>query len=170
MTIQIDTTTEFGARVLRRLADEQVAWLTTVSPRGAPVPSLIWFWWDGERALMYSQPDTPKLRNIAANPRVTLNMNSVGGGDVIVLTGTAEIGRDPADSDIAAYLAEVRRADRRERLDARELRRRLQRARVDHPHTPSWPLTRTHKGGQPPFVHGQPLRVATRRYGCTKGG
>ena len=74
--MNIDTTTERGARVAARLRDELVAWLVTVKPDGTPVPTPVWFWWDGETVLVYSQPGKPKLRNIAANPRVALALRT----------------------------------------------------------------------------------------------
>jgi len=90
--VQIDTSTEFGARVARRLENDGVAWLTTVSADGAPQPSPIWFLWDGETILIYSQPNTPKLRHIAANPRVSFNFDGdKRGGDIIILTGEAQV-------------------------------------------------------------------------------
>lgn len=93
--IDIDTSTEFGERVTRHLEDDLIVWLTTVGAKATPQPSPVWFLWDGETALIYSQPDTPKLRNIAANPRVSLNFNSnANGGDIVVLTGDAWL--DPA--------------------------------------------------------------------------
>jgi PPOX class probable F420-dependent enzyme len=86
----IDRESEFGQRVLRRLEREEIIWLTTCRPEGTPQPSPVWFHWDGEALLIYSQPDTPKLQNIAANPRVALNFNATPtGGDVVVLAGTA---------------------------------------------------------------------------------
>lgn len=39
----IDLTTEYGARVARRLQDEQVIWLTTVGRDGTPQPNPVWF-------------------------------------------------------------------------------------------------------------------------------
>jgi PPOX class probable F420-dependent enzyme len=91
----IDRETEFGKRVEERLRSDELLWLTTVSPDGTPQPSLIWFYWDGETILIYSQPNTPKLRNIAANPRVSLNFQAdEEGEDVVVLTGNAVV--DPA--------------------------------------------------------------------------
>ena len=91
----IDRDSEFGQRVLRRLEQEEVVWLTTCRPEGTPQPSPVWFHWDGETLLIYSQPNTLKLRNIAANPRVSLNFNATStGGDVVVLTGTAEVAAD----------------------------------------------------------------------------
>lgn len=91
----IDTTTEFGQRVARRLAEERIAWLTTIDSNGAPQPRPIWFLWDGETFLIYSRPGTAKLRHIAERPQVALNLDGDGlGGDIVVFTGQAEI--DPA--------------------------------------------------------------------------
>lgn len=91
----IDPTTEKGARADARLRTEVVAWLITVSPDGQPVPTPVWFWWDGGTILVYSQRDRPKLRHIAANPRVSLAMRTDELGDEItVISGTAAL--DPA--------------------------------------------------------------------------
>jgi PPOX class probable F420-dependent enzyme len=93
--VVFDEGTEFGARVARRLRDEQVVWLTTVTPAGAPLPRPVGFLWDGgEGVSVYSQPGA-RVRNIAANPNVTLNFDGDGrGGDVVVLAGVARV--DPA--------------------------------------------------------------------------
>ena len=105
--MDIDTNTEFGARVARRLEEEQVIWLTTVGPDETPQPSPVWFLWDGETIHIYSQPGTPKLRNIARNPRVSLHFNGdFHGGDIIVLTGDARIVDDgPPASAVPDYVA-----------------------------------------------------------------
>jgi Pyridoxamine 5'-phosphate oxidase len=39
----IDPSTDFGARVARRLREEETMWLTTVRTDGTPQPTLIWF-------------------------------------------------------------------------------------------------------------------------------
>jgi PPOX class probable F420-dependent enzyme len=103
----IDETTEFGARAARHLRDEIVVWMTTVTPAGSPVPRPVWFIWDGgESVVMYSQPKL-RIRNLEANPRVTLNFDGDGdGGDIVVLSGTASVDHDlPAANDDPAYLA-----------------------------------------------------------------
>lgn len=105
--MEIDTSTEFGARVARHLEADQVVWLTTVGPDLTPQPSPVWFLWDGDTALIYSQPNTPKLRNIGQRPRVSLAFNSTPSGeDVVVLTGDAwvDAGAPPA-SAVPAYIA-----------------------------------------------------------------
>ena len=80
----IDEGTEFGARVARHLREEIVVWMTTVTPSGAPLPMPVWFVWDGaDSVLMYSR-DGARIRNLEANPRVTLNFGGGHGGDIVV--------------------------------------------------------------------------------------
>jgi len=102
----LDTSTEFGQRAERRLREEKLAWLTTVSPAGAPQPVPVWFLWDGaESVLIYSRPDTPKVRAIAANPRVSLNLDGNGqGGDIVVAIGEASVSDDPPSHEIPEYV------------------------------------------------------------------
>ncbi len=106
MALDLDPTTAFGARVERRLRDEVVAWLVTVSPKGMPQPSPIWFLWDGAGSmLIYSRPGTPKLRNIAANPRAAVHLDGDGtGGDVIVLLGRAHVSEEPPADEVPDYV------------------------------------------------------------------
>jgi PPOX class probable F420-dependent enzyme len=106
-----DPATEFGARVARRLRDEVVAWLTVVDPAGTPQPAPVWFLWDGELVLIYSQREAKRLDHLAANPRVAFHLDGDGkGGDIIVLTGEAEVVQDePPVPDNQAYLAKYGR-------------------------------------------------------------
>ncbi len=90
--MEIDTSTEFGARVAHHLRDDKVVWLTTVGDDGTPQPSPVWFLWDGDSVLIQSQPSTPKVRNIEKRPRVSLHFNCTpSGGDVVILNGDASI-------------------------------------------------------------------------------
>lgn len=104
--MKIDVGSEFGRRADRRLRDELIYWLVTVDPDGTPQPSPVWALRDGETFLVYSQPDTPKLRNIASRPRVALHLDGDGrGGDVVVVTGEARIESDaPAADRVEAYV------------------------------------------------------------------
>ena len=102
----IDPGTEKGAGVAARLRDELVAWLVTVAADGTPIPTPVWFLWDGETILVYSQPNKPKLRHIATNPRVSLAMRTDEHGDaLVVITGEATVddGAPPSDQ-LPAYL------------------------------------------------------------------
>lgn len=88
----VDTATELGAKVALRLAHEGIIWLVTVRDDGTPQSSPVWFLWEDETILIYSQPNTPKLRNIARNPRVSLHLNSDQWGNAVaILTGDARI-------------------------------------------------------------------------------
>src|SRR5215213_2638838 len=104
--LKLDLSTEFGARVARRLSEERVIWLTTVRADLTPQPSLVWFLWDAGTLLIYSKPNTPKLRNIERNSTVALNFDSDSrGGNVQVFTGTAMIDRQaPPLDQIPAYV------------------------------------------------------------------
>jgi PPOX class probable F420-dependent enzyme len=95
----IDESTDFGARVARRLREEKVVWLTTVTPSGAPLPRPVGFLWDGaDTVSIYSQPGA-RIRNIARNPKVTLNFDGDGhGGDIVVLSGMAKVDESRASA------------------------------------------------------------------------
>jgi PPOX class probable F420-dependent enzyme len=61
---------------------------------------VICFLWDGETILTYSEPDKPKMRNTAANPRVAFNLNSDEYGDhMVTIEGTAEVDETVPPSD-----------------------------------------------------------------------
>ncbi|WP_251150629.1 TIGR03667 family PPOX class F420-dependent oxidoreductase [Cellulosimicrobium sp. Marseille-Q4280] len=93
MSAVVDGGTELGRRAAARLADDRVLWLVTVDPHGTPQPTPVWFLWGaGGDVVLQSQPRTAKLRNVRANPRVAVHLNSTrSGGDVVVLTGTATV-------------------------------------------------------------------------------
>jgi PPOX class probable F420-dependent enzyme len=106
----MDWNSETGQKLAKRLKEEQVIWLTTVRPNGAPVPTPVWFLWDGESFLIYTQPGSPKMTSLAANLKAALNLNcDEWGGDVAVFTGEIEIARDaPPANQNAAYLEKYR--------------------------------------------------------------
>jgi PPOX class probable F420-dependent enzyme len=94
----------------RRLRSDLIVWLTTVDAEGQPQSTPVWFWWDGASFLIFSQPHAHKLRNMAANPHVSLHLegNRVG-GDNVIFEGTAAIladGRTPLDA--SEYLGKYR--------------------------------------------------------------
>ncbi|MDX6730957.1 MAG: hypothetical protein QOC54_905 [Baekduia sp.] len=97
----IDQSTEFGARVAAHLRDDPVVWLTSVSPSGAPLPTPVWFFWDGDRSVrIYSLPTAKRVEHIAANPHVSLNFPGDGqGGDIVVFSGRAEVDPEAPPAD-----------------------------------------------------------------------
>ncbi|MGE5272628.1 MAG: TIGR03667 family PPOX class F420-dependent oxidoreductase [Verrucomicrobiota bacterium] len=102
----LDESTDFGRRATRRLHEAIIGWLTTVTADGAPRPIPVWFLWDGDRSiLLYSRPEKQKLANIAANPRVSLNLDSDGiEADIVICWGEMRISDDPSSNEVPAYL------------------------------------------------------------------
>ena len=103
-----DPSTEFGARVRRRLAQDKLIWLTTVGADGTPQPNPVWFLWEEPGTmLVYNRPAANRLTHIAQRPQIALNLDGNGkGGDIVVLTGTAALAPDrPRPSDNSAYVA-----------------------------------------------------------------
>jgi PPOX class probable F420-dependent enzyme len=105
-TVLPDPSTDFGARVARRLRDEPVGWLTVVDGAGRPQPAPVWFLWDGATVLIYSAGNAKRLDHIRANPHVSLHLDGDGrGGDIVVLTGdVAEAPDEPPVPGNPAYL------------------------------------------------------------------
>jgi len=88
--------------IQERLEGELVAWMTTVNAAGQPQTSPMWFLVEDEVIVIYSLDGTPRTRNVRANSRVCLNLNSTpSGGEVVIIEGTAEIVGDgpPANED-----------------------------------------------------------------------
>ena len=83
---------EISPKVAQRLRRELVIWLTTVRADGMPQPTPVWFLWDGDTFLIYTKPNARKLRNIAHDSKVALNLNcDEWGSKVVVLTGEASL-------------------------------------------------------------------------------
>lgn len=102
----LDETTDFGRRATRRLHEAIIGWLTTVTPDGGPRPIPIWFLWDGERSiLLYSRPEKRKLANVAANPKVSLNLDSDGiDADIVICWGEMRVSDDPPANEVPEYI------------------------------------------------------------------
>jgi PPOX class probable F420-dependent enzyme len=101
---------EAAAALAGRLRTESVAWITTVTPGGQPQSSPVWFLWEECEFLVYAQPRSWKVRNIRANPQVSLHLNSdTAGGQVVTFEGSARIAEgQPQAHEVAAYLAKYR--------------------------------------------------------------
>jgi len=87
----IDLTTDFGRAVKRLLKNEYVIWLTTVDSSLTPQPRPVWFIWENDSFLIFSQPKARKVSHINTNPKVALHFNTDETGDqhVVVFTGEA---------------------------------------------------------------------------------
>jgi PPOX class probable F420-dependent enzyme len=82
-----------GAWAREHLERDVVAWLTTVAP-GRVQSSVVSFLFDDGRLYFYSQPDTPKVRNLELSPRVSFHLQSDPYGDHwLTIEGSAVIDR-----------------------------------------------------------------------------
>jgi PPOX class probable F420-dependent enzyme len=94
------------AEVDARLRGGIAIWLTTVRADGQPTTTPVWYDWDGETFLLFSQPDRPKLRNIATNPKVSLHpVGAPDAEDAVTIEGLASVDRSaPAADRIPTYI------------------------------------------------------------------
>jgi PPOX class probable F420-dependent enzyme len=96
---------ELTEQVKRRLTTDEVAWLTTVTPNGKPAPRPVWFIWDGSAIIIYSLNEAARLKYIAGNPQVTVHFDSNSGGDIVVISGRAQVVPDaPSPSEFPGLL------------------------------------------------------------------
>lgn len=128
-------------RVTQRLQEEQIIWLTTVRADGMPTPTPVWFHWDGERVLIFSQENALKLRNIRNNPQVALHFHTdADGGDVAILFGTAALDREPVSpAQFAAYVAKYEQGIQMINMTPESMQQRYSAViRVTPTHLRSW--------------------------------
>lgn len=108
-----------------RLAAARTYWLCTTLPACAPHAAPVWGVVVGQALYLYSERRTIKARNLAADPRVVVHLES--GEDVLIVRGTAEDLGTPAQvpgvvaAMAAKYTSEV---DRQYLPDARPRLRR----------------------------------------------
>jgi len=83
-----------------------IIWLTTVDAHNRPQPRPVWFHWDNQTVLIFSEREKAKLKHITQNPRVALSFNTdKDGDDVGVLMGDARVlGEPPPTTRMNAYL------------------------------------------------------------------
>jgi PPOX class probable F420-dependent enzyme len=88
----LDLSKRRDAHVDARLRSEPMIWLSTVRHDGRPHLVPVWFLWDGEAVLIFSQPNQQKIRNIQQNNNVMLALDTAkGGGDIVMIEGKAEL-------------------------------------------------------------------------------
>jgi PPOX class probable F420-dependent enzyme len=95
--------------VQSRLKKELVIWFATAGKDGRPQAVPVWFLWDGDSFLIYSQPGI-KVRHVRENPNVALHLNTDEVGDVVIrASGTAKIVRtEPPADKVPAYVRKYR--------------------------------------------------------------
>ncbi|MDQ6875610.1 MAG: pyridoxamine 5'-phosphate oxidase family protein [Actinomycetota bacterium] len=81
------------AEVALRLEQARSYWIVTRRPDGRPHAAPVWGVWLDGRVCFSTSPSSVKARNLAADPRVTVHLESAD--NVVILDGTAE----PVDGD-----------------------------------------------------------------------
>lgn len=73
---------------LRRLADDEDAWVATASPDGRPCSVPLSFHWDGSTLLMSTRRTNPTARNVTPRGRCVVSLGHTR--DVVLVEGDAE--------------------------------------------------------------------------------
>jgi PPOX class probable F420-dependent enzyme len=107
----MDFNSKLGRKAKRLIKENIVIWLTTVDASMTPQPRPVWFVWEADSFLIFSQPDAHKVQQLIEHPSVSLNFNTdpTGDEDVVVFLGTAAIepGAPPAHQ-VTAYINKYR--------------------------------------------------------------
>ena len=102
----LDPTKERDAHIEQRLRTDPTVWFITVRPDGRPHAVVVWFLWDGDSFLIFSQTNKQKLRNLQSNSNVLLAVGDTHkGSDPIAIEGIATL-IAPGEVDVtsAAYV------------------------------------------------------------------
>ena len=103
----IDFTTDFGQKAKQHLDKEYFIWFTTVGTDLTPQPRPVWFIWEHDSFLIFSEPGAYKIAHVKEHPNVALHFNSDDKAEenVIVFLGKAQIDTNlPPAHEIPAYL------------------------------------------------------------------
>ena len=96
--------------VAARLAAARSYWLGTTLPSGAPHAAPVWGVVVGDVLYLYSERSTVKARNLAADPRLVVHLESAD--DVLIVRGVAEdLGPPAGVPEVVAGLSAKYRSD-----------------------------------------------------------
>jgi PPOX class probable F420-dependent enzyme len=99
---------EIPAHVADRLATEQNIWLTTTRADGLPLPNTVWFLWRNGEFLIFSTPESVKMKNLRRNPLASLNFNtsSLDGSDIAIFHVEADMNcAQQSEEEFQAYMS-----------------------------------------------------------------
>jgi PPOX class probable F420-dependent enzyme len=102
---------DFPPQAQRKITEDQVAWLTTITDSGVPAPNPVWFVPDGDTLVVHASPESRKVHNIARRNRVSFHFNSDrSGSDIVVINGEADLEHRQLPSALPAYVQKYQRA------------------------------------------------------------
>lgn len=101
----LDQSNPKHAHAIDRLGCEIIIWLSSVRKDGRPHLVPVWFLWQDDKVLIFSQPNNQKIRNIAQNGNVMLALEALNNGeDVVMFEGMATLVQDHSVTmNIPAY-------------------------------------------------------------------
>ena len=103
----IDLESKFGLVVKEHLENEYFVWMTTVDSSGTPQPRPVWFIWEDDTFLIFSEPSTYKVKHLQNNPKASLHFNArdnKGEEHIIIIAGEASFDTDVSPAhQIPAY-------------------------------------------------------------------
>jgi hypothetical protein len=108
------------AEIAERLSVPRQYWLSTTTPAGAPHASPVWGAVTEETLYFYSQRNTVKARNLAADPRAIVHLES--GEDVLIVYGLLDDVGTPAEFPcvVAALAAKYTRPEDQQYLPSND--------------------------------------------------
>lgn len=106
MTDGFDIDAPGHEKTKRMLETDLIAWFTTVGGDGEPHAVPVWFFWHEGRVVVFSEPDTVKVRHVREGSPVLVHLHAGGpfGDDVVILHGRAEV----SERDASTWLSEFR--------------------------------------------------------------
>jgi len=104
----INLDTDFGRVARTHLDEAYFVWIPTIDGKGVPPPRPVWFIWEKDSFLIFSQANAYKVKHIITHPGVSLHFNTIdnkGEQHMIVFTGTAIIDKntEPANKNPAYF-------------------------------------------------------------------
>lgn len=99
---------DIPSHVADRLVTEQNIWMTTTRADGMPLPNTVWFLWRNGEFLVFTTPESVKMKNLRRNPLVSLNFNtsSLDGSDIAIFQGEANVNcAQQTDEEFQEYLS-----------------------------------------------------------------
>ncbi len=107
----LDLSRERNAHIDHRLRAEPIIWLSTARPDGRPHLVPVWFLWDGQTILIFSEPGAQKVRNLRYSQQAVLALDTADEGeDVVIVEGDATLlAAGTVDSTLPAYVEKYAR-------------------------------------------------------------
>jgi PPOX class probable F420-dependent enzyme len=100
-----DPTKPAHAMALSKLDTAEIMWFVSVRPDGRPHAVPVWFYPRDGRLLVFSEPDSAKVRHVRSGSAVQVHLETGAfGNEVVVLDTAAEVSERPA----ADWLLEFR--------------------------------------------------------------